>query len=116
MGNGKPKREFLFVDDLAEASIFINNINKDIYYKFTKPLSRHINIGYGKDFTIKNLAKEIKEVVGYKGKIVFDNSKPDGVPRKLLNSNLIKKLGWHPKFDLQQGLKKTYKDFLLIHK
>ncbi len=111
-GTGKPKREFLFVDDMAEASIYLNNLDKSIYDKFTRPLSKHINIGSGKDFTIKQLAQIVKEVTGYKGKIEFDNSMPDGVPRKLLNSKLINKLGWKPKITLKKGLALTYADFL----
>tara|TARA_B100001057_G_scaffold421575_1_gene442622 strand:- start:7513 stop:8511 length:999 start_codon:yes stop_codon:yes gene_type:complete len=111
-GTGKPKREFLFVDDMAEASIFLNDLDKAIYDKFTKPLAKHVNIGSGKDFTIKHLAKIIKGVVGYKGKIIFNPSMPDGMHRKLLNSKLINKLGWKPKLNLNKGLKKTYEDFL----
>ena len=111
-GTGNPKREFLFVDDMAEASIFLNDLDKVVYDKFTKPLSKHINIGIGKDFKIKHLAKIIKEIVGYKGKIIFNPSMPDGVPQKLLNSKLINKLGWKPKLSLKKGLEKTYADFL----
>ena len=115
-GTGNPRREFLFVDDMAEASIFINDLDKAVYDKLTKPLVKHINIGSGKDFKIKHLAKIIKDVVGYRGKIIFNPSMPDGMPRKLLNSKLIHKLGWKPKTNLKKGLAKTYEDFLKFKK
>ena len=111
-GTGKPKREFLYVDDMAEASIFLNDLDKVVYDKFTKPLSKHINIGSGKDFKIKHLAKIIKEIVGYKGKIIFNPSMPDGVPQKLLNSKLINKLGWKPKLSLKKRSRKNLCRFL----
>ena len=111
-GTGKPKREFLYVDDLARASIFLMNLDKKIYEKHISPMCSHINIGSGLDLTIKNLAENIKEVVGYKGNIKFDTNKPDGVSRKLLNSDLINKLGFIPATSFKDGLRKTYKDFL----
>lgn len=98
-GTGSPLREFLFVDDLADALIFLmNNYNENI----------HINVGTGKDISIKDLAYLIKEVVGYKGEIVFDSSKPDGTPRKLLDVSRINKLGWKAKTSLEDGVKLTY--------
>ena len=93
-GTGYPKREFLYVDDMAHASVHLMNIDKELYDKYISPLCSHINVGSGKDLTIKELAETIKMVVGFKGKINFDLSKPDGTPRKLLNSERINKLGF----------------------
>jgi GDP-L-fucose synthase len=111
-GSGLAKREFLYVDDLAEASVFIMGLPKDIYDKFTHPLQGHINVGFGSDITIKDLAKEIGQVVGFTGDIIFDTTKPDGAPQKLLNSSLLNNLGWKPKVDLPTGLKIAYEDFI----
>ncbi len=113
-GTGSPKREFLFVDDMAKASIHIMNLDKKIYENHTSPMCSHINVGSGKDLTIKELAKTIKEVVGFKGDIHFDINKPDGASRKLLDSKLINSLGFKPKIDLKVGLIKTYKKYLDI--
>ena len=111
-GTGKPRREFLFVDDMVEASIHVMNINKNTYNKFTKPMCSHINVGSGIELSIKKLAETIKEVVGYKGKINFDLSKPEGSPRKFISSQLLNKIGVKPKVSLEKGLIKTYSDFL----
>ena len=106
-GSGKPLREFMYVDDCAEGMIFLmNNYSED----------SHINLGFGSEITILELAKKIKEIVGFSGKIVFDRSKPDGIKRKLLNSKKINDLGWRPKIDLEEGLKKTYKDYKVSSK
>ena len=110
-GTGKPKREFLFVDDLAKAAYLVMNISNRRLYHFAKSMQSHINVGYGKDITIKNLANLIKKTVGYKGKIIFDKSKPDGTKRKLLNSKIINRIGWKPSVDLEKGLSLVYKDF-----
>ena len=110
-GTGKAKREFLYVDDLANASVHFMNIKKQMYDKYTSSMCSHINIGYGTDITIKELSRLISKVVGYKGKIEFDTSKPDGTPRKLLNSKIAFKLGWKPTVKLNEGLKKIYKNF-----
>lgn len=110
-GSGNPKREFLYVDDMAEASLFVHNLDYETYSLNTKEMESHINVGTGTDLTIRELAYKIKDVVGYKGKLIFDNSKPDGTPRKLLNVNLIKNLGWNPKIDLIEGLTISYKEF-----
>ncbi len=99
-GTGSPRREFLHVDDLADACLFLMNNYED---------SQIINIGAGKDIRIKELAELIKEVVGFSGDIVFDPSKPDGMPRKLLNVSKLKALGWQPKISLREGLEKTYR-------
>ncbi len=107
-GSGKPKREFLYVDDLAEAIVYVMNLKKTQYYKFVDKNSHFINIGSGEEISIKNLAKMIKKITGYKGKLYFDRTKPDGVHRKILRLNKIKKLGWKPKVSLEEGLSKTY--------
>ena len=112
-GTGNPRREFLYVDDMAEACLFIHNIDKKIFEKQTQKQLSHINIGTGIDLTIKELAQTIKEVVGYKGRIIFDTTKPDGTPRKLLNVDLIKKLGWKAQTKLIDGLTLSYHDYLL---
>ena len=110
-GTGTPKREFLFVDDLAEAALFIHNLEKNIYQKVTSPMLSHINIGTGEDITIKELAETIKKVVNYEGILKFDSTKPDGTPRKLLNVDLLKSLGWEAKTKLYKGLSISYEDF-----
>ena len=111
-GTGTPKREFLYVDDMVRASIYVMNIDKKIYDENTSPFCNHINVGYGKDITIKELAESIKEVVDYKGEINFDPTKPDGSPRKLLDSKRINNLGFNSEINLKQGLIKTYKDYV----
>ena len=109
-GTGNPKRELMFVDDLADAILFLmENIEaKDIYEKGIS----HINIGTGKDLSINELSKLISEIVGFKGKIINDTTKPDGTPRKLLDVSRINSLGWKYKTELDDGIKKTYKWFL----
>jgi len=113
-GTGKPRREFLYVDDMARASIQIMNIDKKTYNENISPMSSHINIGSGSDLTIKELAEIIKEVVGYQGEINFDQTKPDGVPRKLLNIERLNKLNFKTFINLKDGLIKTYKDYVNI--
>ena len=111
-GTGKPKREFLYVDDMVKASIHIMYLDKKIYDKHTLQVNSHINIGYGKDISIKELAELIKKVVGYKGEIVFDQNRLDGSLRKLLDSELANNLGFKPKTSLKDGLIKTYRDYI----
>jgi GDP-L-fucose synthase len=111
-GNGKVKREFLFVDDMARAAVHIMNLDNKIFHKHINPMCSHINVGSGAEFTIKELAEIIKKVVGYSGKIKFDSTKLDGSPRKFLNTQLLNKLGWKPKVQFKVGLIKTYKDFI----
>jgi len=113
-GTGNPKREFLYVDDMARASIFLMNIDKKAYDQCTSPMGSHINVGSGKDLTIKELAEIIRDVVGYKGEISFDSTKPDGNPRKLLDSERIKNLGFNAKVSLKEGLIKTYQDYIKV--
>lgn len=109
-GSGKPYREFLYVDDLANASLFIMNLPQNV---FSSLLTDHtspalINIGTGEDLTIKELAEMIKKIVGFEGGIIWDTTKPDGTPRKLLDVSKIKKLGWEPRTSLEEGIRKTY--------
>ncbi len=111
-GTGNPKREFLYVDDMARASIHIMNLDKNIINKHRSYMCSHINVGSGKDLTITELAETIKEVLGFKGKINFDITKPDGVSRKLLDSNKINNLGFKPEISLKEGLIKTYQDYI----
>ena len=112
-GSGKPKREFLHVDDMAKASLFVMNlINKDYKRSQSDIAMSHINIGSGLDLTIRELTETVAACVGYEGEIIWDTSKPDGAPRKLLNVEKIKDLGWSPKINLEEGLKRTYMWFL----
>ena len=110
-GTGTPKREFLYVDDMATASVFVMELEKSIYDQHTEPMHRHINVGFGSDMTIAELAEAIKEAVGYAGKIGFDPSKLDGSLRKWIDSSKLKKLGWEPKVDLVSGIRLAYDDF-----
>lgn len=114
-GTGTPKREFLYVDDMAAASVFVMDLAKDIYDQHTSPMQSHINVGYGSDVTIAELAKEVGTAVGYQGQIAFDSTKPDGSPRKWMDSGRLNKLGWQAKVDLRIGLKQAYNDFLKNH-
>ena len=111
-GTGTPKREFLFVDDMARACIHLMNLDKSIFDKNTSPMQTHVNAGIGHDITIKDLAYTVAKVVDYQGKIEFDTTKPDGTPRKLLNSNKINSMGWKPTVELEAGLVQTYKDYI----
>jgi GDP-L-fucose synthase len=107
-GSGKAMREFLYVDDMASASIFVLMLDKALYHENTKPMLSHINIGTGKDITIREVAEKMAKVIGYDGIITFDSTKPDGAPRKLIDVTRINKLGWSYSTDLYDGLKKTY--------
>ncbi|QHE88536.1 GDP-L-fucose synthase [Hydrogenophaga sp. BPS33] len=111
-GSGKPMREFLYVDDMAAASVHVMNLPKAVYEQHTQPMLSHINVGSGSDMTIAELAHSIAAITGYTGEIRFDASKPDGTPRKLMDSARLHRLGWRAKVDLPQGLEMTYQDFL----
>ena len=111
-GTGTPKREFLYVDDMAAASVFVMDLDKNIYDEFTQPMQSHINVGFGSDITISELAVTIGAAVGYEGSIHFDSSKPDGAPRKWMDSNRLNRLGWKANVDLETGLRLAYSDFL----
>lgn len=111
-GTGTPRREFLFVDDMARAAVFVMEIAKEQYDQATTPMQSHINVGYGSDVTISELADKVATEIGYKGIIRYDPSKPDGSPRKWMNSQAINQLGWKPEFSLEDGLNKTYLAFI----
>jgi GDP-L-fucose synthase len=111
-GTGTPKREFLYVDDMAAASVHVMNLPKSSYGQHTSPMLSHINVGYGQDVTIAEAAQTIAQVVGYKGTVTFDATKPDGTPRKWMDSSRLNSLGWQAQVPLQQGLTQAYQDFL----
>ena len=111
-GSGKPMREFLHVDDMAEASVFVMNLDSDIFQRETMPMLSHINVGTGIDCTIRELVEKVAKVVGYRGEIFFDTSKPDGAQRKLMDVSRLSKLGWQAKINLEEGLKLTYQWFI----
>lgn len=108
-GTGKAMREFLYVDDMAQASLFVLSLDKKTYQENTKTMLSHINVGTGKDTTIRDMAEIMKDVISFKGKLSFDTSKPDGVPRKLTDISRLSNMGWHSKINLREGLEKTYK-------
>lgn len=111
-GTGTPMREFLYVDDMAAASIHVMELDQSVYQEHTDPMLSHINVGTGVDCTIREMAQTIATVVGYKGNIVFDASKPDGTPRKLMDVSRLEKLGWKFHYNLKDGLELTYKWYL----
>jgi len=111
-GTGTPRREFLYVDDMAAASVFVMQLEKSVYDSQVEPMQGHINVGFGGDVTIAELAKAVGIAVGYEGKISFDPTKPDGAPRKWMDSSRLNNLGWKAKMDLANGLQKAYDDFL----
>ena len=111
-GTGTPRREFLYVDDMAAASVHVMNLAPAVYQQHTQPMLSHINVGYGDDLTIADLARTVAAVVGYDGAVSFDTSKPDGTPRKLMDSSRLRSLGWTPRVDLTTGLQHAYQDFL----
>ena len=114
-GTGTPRREFLFVNDMAAASIFVHELDQQTFENNTQKMQSHINIGTGIDVTIKELVQSVKEVVGYDGNVIFDSKRPDGSPRKLMNIDLLKKLGWKAQINLRSGLSISYTDYLLKH-
>lgn len=111
-GTGTPRREFLFVDDMAAACVHVMNLDKTLYDQHTQSMLSHINVGYGSDITVADTAKTIAEVVGYNGQITFDTSKPDGTPRKLMDSTRLNSLGWKPRVPLRDGLELAYQEFM----
>ncbi|EHK7543011.1 GDP-L-fucose synthase [Vibrio cholerae] len=111
-GTGTPRREFLYVDDMAAASVHIMELDNETYQANTEPMLSHINVGTGVDCTIREMAETMAKVVGFEGKVVFDSSKPDGTPRKLMDVSRLTALGWHYQVNLLQGLTKTYQWFL----
>ena len=111
-GSGSPKREFLHVNDMAAAALFVLELDEEIYRSNTKPMLSHINVGTGKDVTIKEMAETMKQVVGFKGNLTFDTTRHDGSPRKLINVSRLSNMGWNCSITLEDGLKETYKWFL----
>lgn len=114
-GTGTPRREFLYVDDMAAASVFVMNLPAATYAQQTEPMRSHLNVGYGQDVTIAELAQQVATTVGYGGRIELDPTKPDGTPRKLMDSRRLNALGWQPQTPLAQGLQQAYADFLEHH-
>jgi len=111
-GSGNPKREFLYVDDMASASVHVMNLDKEIYNINTDKMCSHINVGMGKDLSIRSLTEYVKKVIGFDGEISFDTSKPDGSPRKLMDSSKLNYMNWYPQIQLEKGLTLTYEDYL----
>ncbi len=111
-GTGKAMREFLYVDDMAKASLFVLELDASIYKANTEPMQSHINVGTGKDISIKQVAEIIRKVVGYNGKLIFDTTKPDGALRKLIDVSRLSNMGWNYSIDIQEGLERTYKWYL----
>jgi len=114
-GSGKPRREFLFVDDMAAASVFVMNLRQADYQAQISPMQSHLNVGFASDVTIAELAEAVGKAVGYRGDITFDTSKPDGAPRKWMDSSRLNALGWRAQVDLVAGLKAAYADFVKFH-
>ena len=115
-GTGTPRREFLYVDDMAAASVFVMQLDKATYQSQTEPMQGHINVGYGSDVTIAELAHAVAQATGYQGNIGFDSTKPDGAPRKWMDSALLRNYGWLPKVNLEEGLKSAYQEFQDLEK
>jgi GDP-L-fucose synthase len=111
-GTGTPYREFLHVDDMAAASVYVMNLDKATYDANTQPMCSHINVGYGSDLTIREVAETVAKAVGYQGVIEFDSTKPDGTPRKLMDSSRLNKLGWHPAIDPIQGIQSVFEGYV----
>ena len=109
-GSGTPRREFLYVDDMAAASVFVMSLGTADYQAQVQPQLSHINVGYGSDVTIAELAQTVARVVGYTGRVTFDTSKPDGTPRKLMDSSRLNALGWKARMALEDGLALAYQD------
>jgi GDP-L-fucose synthase len=111
-GTGAPMREFLYVDDMAEACLHVMELSSEAYSRNTQPMLSHVNIGTGEDLSIRDLATTISDILGYQGRISFDTSKPDGTPRKLMDVGRLHSLGWRAKIGLRDGLALAYADFL----
>jgi GDP-L-fucose synthase len=111
-GTGNAMREFLYVDDMAQASLFVLELDEKTYQANTKSMLSHINVGTGKDITIREMAQTMKQIVGFKGKLTFDTAKPDGAPRKLINVKRLKNMGWSYTTNLKEGLGETYNWYL----
>ena len=110
-GSGTPRREFLYVDDMAKACVFVMEMGKTKINQVLSPMQSHINVGFGSDISIAELATKIAKIINYSGEIIFDSTKPDGPPRKWIDSSLLNQLGWEAHYDLENGLTQTYMDF-----
>lgn len=111
-GSGTPRREFLHVDDMASAAVHVMDLDHSIWQEQTSPMCSHVNVGSGNDISIYELAILVAKTVGYQGKVMFDCSKPDGTPRKLMDSSVLRKLGWQPSYDITEGLSNVYRWFI----
>ena len=111
-GSGEAKREFLYVDDMVHASVFVMQLDKEIYSGQVEPMQSHVNVGFGSDVTIAELAQAVAKAVSYQGRLVFDASKPNGSPRKLIDSSKLNNLGLQPHVSLQNGLNLAYAAFV----
>ncbi len=111
-GSGLPMREFLYVDDMASASVYVMSLERSLYEENTEPMLSHINVGTGVDCTIRELVETVAQVVGFEGVVTFDESKPDGAPRKLMNVDRLRGLGWEYTVSLEGGLSLAYQWFL----
>jgi GDP-L-fucose synthase len=111
-GSGQPRREFLHVDDMAEAALFVLNLDKPTYDANTRPMLSHINVGFGSDVTILDLAQMVAEITGFRGRIETDPTKPDGTPRKQMDVSRLAKMGWRARIGLREGIEETYRWFL----
>ena len=114
-GSGKPYREFLYVDDMAKASVYVMELAKEQYDQVTEPMQSHLNVGFGSDVTIAQLAQAVAKAVGYPGTIALDPTKPDGSPKKLMNSSRLNTLGWKAAVSLDDGLALAYAQFVKDH-
>ncbi len=111
-GSGTPRREFLYVDDMAAASVHVMNLDQATYAAHTEPMLSHINVGCGEDVSIRGLAEKLRRTIGYEGKIEFDPKQPDGAPRKLMDGTRLGALGWRAEVGLDEGLARAYADYL----
>jgi GDP-L-fucose synthase len=111
-GTGQPRREFLYVDDMAAACVHVMQLPRSDYEKHTQPMLSHINVGFGEDISIRELAQLVAGVVGFEGDVVFDTERPDGAPQKLLDSTRLNSLGWRPQVGLEEGLRLTYAEYI----
>ena len=111
-GTGTPRREFLHVDDMAQAALFVHDLDREIYDRETEPMLSHINVGAGTDVTIRALAETVARITGFEGQISFDTTKPDGTPRKLMDVSRLARLGWQARIPLEEGIRETYTWYL----
>lgn len=114
-GTGTPRREFLYVDDMASACVHVMSLDRSVYAQNTEAMLSHINVGFGTDISIREVAELIARTVGYQGEITFDTSRPDGTPRKLMDSSRLNRLGWQARVPLEDGLAQAYRDFCALH-